>query len=55
MHPPVWATPADTIKDAFTKMRDAGLSGLPLLEGERLIGYVDVLELLAAWLRAGRL
>lgn len=53
MHPPVWTTPDETIKEAFGKMRDTHLSGLPVLDHDRLVGYVDVAELLVCWLHAG--
>lgn len=54
IRPPVWTTTQETVEEAFRKMRGEGLSGLPVYEDDRLIGYVDMLELLAAWFRAGR-
>ncbi|MCL4458632.1 MAG: CBS domain-containing protein [Chloroflexi bacterium] len=53
MHRPVWVTRDDLVKDAFERMHVARLEGLPIVdEGKRVIGYIDMLELLLVWLRA---
>lgn len=42
-----------TVKDAFRKMHEHRLNGLPILDEEaRVTGYLDQLELLLAWVRA---
>src|SRR3972149_10419471 len=38
MHPPVWTTPQETIREAFRKMRDANLSGFSAVGKERVGG-----------------
>jgi CBS domain-containing protein len=43
----------DTVKDAFERMHAAKLNGLPIVDAEnRVIGYIDQLELLMVWVRA---
>ena len=42
----------ETVRDAFRRMHEAKLNGLPIIDGEqRVIGYVDQLELLVVWIR----
>jgi CBS domain-containing protein len=50
--PPVSVTPKDTLGDAFRRMHEAKLNGLPII-GERghVVGYVDQLEMLLVWVR----
>ena len=52
MQPPVYVTVKDTIGDAFARMHDHDLEGLPVVdEGLRLVGYLDRLELIRVWLQ----
>src|SRR5919106_221672 len=51
--PPVAVRPNDTVRDAFERMHAGKLNGLPITdEQERVVGYVDQLELLLVWVRA---
>jgi CBS domain-containing protein len=53
MAAPVYVCPHETIVDAFRKMREANLRGLPIVDADMLvIGYLDLLELVLVWLRA---
>ena len=53
MSPPVYVSPHETIVDAFRKMREANLRGLPIVDADMtVIGYLDLLELALVWLRA---
>ncbi len=53
MQPPIWVKPDDTVQDAFKKMHESGLNGLPVVDDNyRIIGYVNLLELLDVWLSA---
>ena len=46
MQPPVYAREDDSIIDAFHKMRESDLRGLPIVDADmRVIGYIDLLEL----------
>lgn len=48
MSAPVWIQVGETVKDAFTRMHDNDLPGLPLVnEQYRVVGYVNLLELSA--------
>ncbi|MBI9046963.1 MAG: CBS domain-containing protein [Anaerolineaceae bacterium] len=48
MRPPVWVKHGETIKEAFKRMHDNNLPGLPLVdECYKVIGYINLLELLA--------
>jgi CBS domain-containing protein len=50
--PPVSVTPGDTLGDAFRRMHDAKLNGLPIIdERGQVVGYVDQLEMLLVWVR----
>lgn len=50
--PPVSVTPEDTLGDAFRRMHEAKLNGLPIIaERGQVIGYVDQLEMLLVWVR----
>lgn len=54
MQEPVWVKPEDTVKDAFRRMHDNRLSGLPVVDDRyRIVGYINLLELMAACLRQG--
>ena len=51
MQPPVYVTVQDTIGDAFARMHDHDLEGLPVVdEALRPVGYLDRLELIKVWL-----
>ena len=48
MSPPVWVKPNETVKEAFRRMHENKLSGLPVVdECYQVIGYVNLLELLS--------
>ncbi|MGH2488222.1 MAG: CBS domain-containing protein, partial [Candidatus Limnocylindria bacterium] len=50
---PVSVRPDETVRTAFERMHHSKLNGLPIcdLEG-RVIGYLDMLELLLVWVRS---
>ncbi len=51
--PPVSVRPDETVRDAFGRMHDSKLNGLPIVDAaQRVVGYVDQLELLIVWIRA---
>jgi CBS domain-containing protein len=51
--PPVSVRRDDTVRDAFERMHAVELNGLPITDGkDRVVGYVDQLELLLVWVRA---
>lgn len=46
MTEPVWVKPDDTVKDAFQRMHDNRLSGLPIVDDlYHVTGYINLLEL----------
>jgi nitrogen regulatory protein P-II 1 len=48
MQEPVWVKAGETVKDAFKRMHDHRLSGLPVIDDHyHVIGYINLLELLA--------
>ena len=48
MRPPVWVKPEETVKEAFKRMHENNLPGLPVVDGRyHVIGYVNLLELLS--------
>jgi len=48
MIPPVWVKHGETVKNAFKRMHENGLSGLPVVDDRyHVIGYINLLELLA--------
>ena len=48
MSPPVWVKPDETVKEAFRRMHENKLPGLPIVDDlYRVIGYVNLLELLS--------
>jgi len=50
---PVSVRRDDTVRDAFERMHAAKLNGLPITdESNRVVGYVDQLELLLVWVHA---
>lgn len=52
MEPPVYVGLDDTVKDAFGRMHDHKLEGLPIVdEVMRPVGYLDRFQLLEVWIR----
>ena len=50
---PVSVHPDDTVRDAFARMHQGDLIGLPITDDAgRVVGYVDQLELLLVWVHA---
>lgn len=48
MQDPVWVKRGETVKDAFKRMHDNQLTGLPVVdERYRIVGYINLLELMA--------
>jgi len=55
MQSPAWVKRHETVRDAFKRMRDCRLEGLPIVDEElHVIGYINLTELLAVWLQAER-
>lgn len=55
MQPPVYVTAEDSARDAFVKMHETNLVGLPVVDEEmRVIGYLDRLQLMRLWLEKHR-
>jgi CBS domain-containing protein len=52
MQEPVWVKSGDTVKDAFKRMHEHRLSGLPVVDDQyQVVGYINLLEVMAACLR----
>jgi len=52
MQPPVYVTLDETVRDAFCRMHDHKLEGLPIVDQEmRPVGYLDRFQLLEVWIR----
>lgn len=48
MQDPVWVKQGETVKDAFKRMHENDLTGLPIVNDlYRVVGYINLLELLA--------
>jgi CBS domain-containing protein len=48
MSPPVWVKPEETVKEAFKRMHENNLPGLPIVDDcYKVVGYVNLLELLS--------
>ena len=56
MEEAAYVTMDDTVREAFSRMRERKLEGLPIVdEGMKVLGYLDLLQLLRLWLnRHGR-
>jgi len=55
MSKPVWVKRGETVKDAFKRMHENDLPGMPVVdERYRVVGYIDLLELLAVCLKIRR-
>lgn len=53
MSEPVSVQLDDTVRDAFARLQAVDVAGIPIVDGEqRVVGYVDQLELLLVWVRA---
>ncbi len=53
MEPAVWVTDSDTVKDAFVKMHDRKLSGIPVINDlYEVIGYISRIELIAQYIKS---
>jgi CBS domain-containing protein len=51
MHEPVWVKKEDTVKDAFERMHENQLQGLPIVDDRyHVTGYINLLELTAVGL-----
>lgn len=51
MKKPLWVKRGETVKDAFKRMHEHGLSGLPLVDDRyHVVGYINLLELMAVCL-----
>ena len=51
MIPPVWVKCGETVKEAFKRMHENGLPGLPMIDHSyHVVGYINLLELLAVCL-----
>lgn len=50
---PVSVRPTETVRTAFERMHHSRMNGLPICDAEgRVIGYLDMLELLLVWIRS---
>ena len=48
MQDPVWVKESETVKDAFKRMHEHDLAGLPVVNDlYHVVGYINLLELLA--------
>ncbi len=55
MVPPVWVKRGETVKNAFKRMHEHGLPGLPVVDDSyQVVGYVNLLELLALCLETNQ-
>ena len=53
MQDPVYVTLEDTVRDAFVRMHEAKLEGLPIVdEAMKVVGYLDRFQLLRLWLES---
>ncbi len=52
MEEPAFVTMDDTVRDAFARMHERKLEGLPIVDAEmKVVGYLDRLQLLRLWLK----
>jgi CBS domain-containing protein len=50
--PPVSVRRGESLRDAFSRMHEAKLNGLPIIDDDaHVVGYVDQLEMLLVWVR----
>ena len=51
--PPASVRLDDSVREAFRRMHDSKLNGLPIVDkADQVVGYVDQLELLIVWIKA---
>lgn len=51
MSPPVWVKPYETMLEAFRRMKEAKVDGLPIVDEElHVIGYLSLMGLLQMWI-----
>jgi CBS-domain-containing membrane protein len=52
MQRPVYVTMEDNVREAFSRMHERRLEGLPVVDKEmHVVGYLDRLQLIRLWLR----
>ena len=55
MQPAVYVTMGDSVREAFSRMHERRLEGLPVVDEEmRVVGYLDRLQLIQLWLQKHR-
>jgi CBS domain-containing protein len=55
MQEPVWVKQGETVREAFKRMHEHRLPGLPVVDEQyHVVGYINLLELLAIGLNRGR-
>jgi CBS domain-containing protein len=55
MQRPVYVTMDDSVREAFSRMHERRLEGLPVVDQDmRVIGYLDRLQLIRLWIRKHR-
>jgi CBS domain-containing protein len=53
MKEPVWVKREETVKDAFKRMHEHSLPGLPVVDDSyHVVGYINLLELMAVCLHS---
>jgi CBS-domain-containing membrane protein len=53
MQPPLAVAADDTFRNAFRRLHQSGLNGLPVTDADgRVVAYLDQLELILAWIGA---
>ena len=54
MKEPLWVKRGETVKDAFKRMHEHSLPGLPVVDAQyHVVGYINLLELMAVCLDSG--
>jgi CBS domain-containing protein len=54
MQEPVWVKRGETVREAFKRMHEHKLPGLPVVDEQyRVVGYINLLELLAIGMKRG--
>jgi len=55
MQPAVYVTMDDSVREAFSRMHERRLDGLPIVDEDmHVVGYLDRLQLIRIWLRKRR-
>jgi len=55
MQPAIYVTMDDSVREAFSRMDERRLEGLPIVDEEmRVVGYLDRLQLIGLWLQKHR-